>query len=242
MMKKETMNVKFEAGEGREVNGGVNYMLTADGTVYAEVPVDDGAAEDYGYMALKKAIQNVWHGEQELCFLYDGQEEHLSKEAFADAKVYLHDDQDPEDAPDKYYRVKPEHYDAWGASEITHVVTEKEIKRLAAEWDKTKDELMEQVEEIDLPTVDEAIQIIEQNQIYLDSDDKFALAGSLAQNNSANIDLLDGSLYMIVDPDTGECYADLFRTGGYANIYDAIVRTDLIRAMVPGYNFPFYTK
>lgn len=46
------------------------------------------------------------------------------------------------------YHVKPEYYDLWGAYEGFDTVTSEQIEELAREWEKTVDELMEQVEEI----------------------------------------------------------------------------------------------
>ena len=51
--------------------------------------------------------------------------------------------------PTKCYSVKPEFMDYWG-SECTedYVVTEEEVKYLAAEWGKSFEELLEQLEEV----------------------------------------------------------------------------------------------
>lgn len=46
------------------------------------------------------------------------------------------------------YHVKPEYYDLWGAYEGFDTVTSEQIEELAREWEKTVDELMEQVEEV----------------------------------------------------------------------------------------------
>lgn len=84
----ETVSVTFEAGEGRIIDEGVNFMMTEDGTVYAECKVPEGAKEDYGYMALKAAVQKAHGGVfGVLEFPYDGQEEHLSEDAHADCGV-----------------------------------------------------------------------------------------------------------------------------------------------------------
>ena len=53
---------------------------------------------------------------------------------------------------EKLYRILPEFYDNWTDSadyEHDSIVTENEIKCLAAEWGVSVDDLMEQVEEID---------------------------------------------------------------------------------------------
>lgn len=47
----------------------------------------------------------------------------------------------------KQFKIKPEHYDAWGVTEDTSIVTEDEIARLAQSWGMNIDDLMEQVEE-----------------------------------------------------------------------------------------------
>ena len=56
-------------------------------------------------------------------------------------------------ADEKTYHVLPEHQDAWYGGLSTEeigdaIVTEFEIQRLAREWGRTMDELMEEVEEI----------------------------------------------------------------------------------------------
>ena len=85
----KTMKISFEAGEGRNFQGAVNYMKSKDGTVYAEVAVPDGASDDYGYLTMKQAILKQYTGKDTLSFWYDGQEQNLEPDASADAKVYL---------------------------------------------------------------------------------------------------------------------------------------------------------
>ena len=52
-----TYKVDFFQGEGRHFPGFVNYLLSQDGgSIYAEIAVPDDASEDYGYLAMKKAI------------------------------------------------------------------------------------------------------------------------------------------------------------------------------------------
>lgn len=48
------------------------------------------------------------------------------------------------------YRIKPEYLDEWG-EDVTadYVITQEELERLAREWDKSIDELLEQLEEVD---------------------------------------------------------------------------------------------
>lgn len=83
------MKVTFEAGTGLHYEDCVNFMLTADRKVYAEVEVPEGASEDYGYMELKKAITENYTGSEPLEFWYDGQENQLSADAYVACDVYL---------------------------------------------------------------------------------------------------------------------------------------------------------
>ena len=46
------------------------------------------------------------------------------------------------------YRVLPEYHDLWTDETDECIVTKDEIERLTAEWDKTVEELMDQVEEL----------------------------------------------------------------------------------------------
>ena len=48
----------------------------------------------------------------------------------------------------KQFKIKPEFYDKWGAYEGNDIVNADTINDLAAEWEMTVDDLMEQVEEI----------------------------------------------------------------------------------------------
>ena len=84
--------VSFEAGTGVHFNGGVNFMHSEDGWLYAETPVPDGASEDYGYIALRDAILKLAavHGvkQEEIEFPYDNQEEYLEQDANAECDVY----------------------------------------------------------------------------------------------------------------------------------------------------------
>lgn len=87
----ETMKkyfIQFESGEGRDVSGAVNYLVCLDNPdLYAEIPVPDGASDDYGYLALKDQIldQAAAAGidRSALEFWYDGQEQYLSQDASA---------------------------------------------------------------------------------------------------------------------------------------------------------------
>ena len=83
------MKVTFEAGTGLHYEDCVNFMLTADRKVYAEVAVPEDASEDYGYMAMKNAIAEAYAGTEPLEFWYDGQEDKLSSDASADCEVYV---------------------------------------------------------------------------------------------------------------------------------------------------------
>ena len=48
----------------------------------------------------------------------------------------------------KQFKIKPEFYDQWGAYEGNDTVTADTINDLAAEWEMTVNDLMEQIEEI----------------------------------------------------------------------------------------------
>lgn len=50
------MKMYFYGGEGRHFPGGVNYLISNDHSIYAEVAVPEGASEDYGYLDMKGAI------------------------------------------------------------------------------------------------------------------------------------------------------------------------------------------
>lgn len=82
----EKIEIGFQAGEGRDIHGGVNYMINNDYDLYAEIAVpDEPVDEEYGYFALKEAIikQAAEKGieKERLAFWYDGQEQYLSKAA-----------------------------------------------------------------------------------------------------------------------------------------------------------------
>lgn len=81
------MKITFYAGEGRNFQGGVNYMVSEDGRIYAECLVPEGASDDYGYLTMKAAILKQVSGEG-LEFWYDGQEHLLDSDASADCEVY----------------------------------------------------------------------------------------------------------------------------------------------------------
>jgi hypothetical protein len=79
----------FEAGQGNHFGGGVNFMLYQDDSckLYAEVAVPEEASEDYGYLAMKKALLPLAlkHG---IGFAYDGQDDALAEDA-NDGDVYM---------------------------------------------------------------------------------------------------------------------------------------------------------
>ena len=81
--------IQFEAGTGKHFDG-VNLLRgEADGySIYAEVKVPEGASEDYGYIAMKKAILEKLP-ELKADFWYDGQEQFLAEDADVDCEVYL---------------------------------------------------------------------------------------------------------------------------------------------------------
>lgn len=78
--------IQFEAGEGKHFDGGVNYLI--GNGVYAEVAIPEGCSEDYGYLTMKKAIQERLP-DANLAFWYDGQEQYLAEDANADCEVYV---------------------------------------------------------------------------------------------------------------------------------------------------------
>lgn len=47
----------------------------------------------------------------------------------------------------KQFKIKPEYYDMWGAYDGNDTVTVDRINELAAEWEMSVEELMEQVDE-----------------------------------------------------------------------------------------------
>ena len=73
--------ISFEAGEGRDIYGGVNFMLNKKYDLYAEIAVPDGAPEDYGYFELAEEIRRQAKEKgidtSTLVFWYDGQEEYV---------------------------------------------------------------------------------------------------------------------------------------------------------------------
>ena len=83
------MKITFEAGEGKHVSGGVNFMKSADGRIYAEIAVPDGASDDFGYLTMKNAICEAYRGKEQLEFWYDGQDGKLAADASAKAGVYV---------------------------------------------------------------------------------------------------------------------------------------------------------
>ena len=64
----------------------------------------------------------------------------------------------------KMYRVKEEYFDDWsfGESYSDAPISEEEIERLAKEWDKSVEDLMEQVEEIEKPSAKARLQAIQE--------------------------------------------------------------------------------
>ena len=85
------IRINFEAGTSRDGSHAVNFMMPAPGAnspdLYAEIPVPDGAEEEYGYFYLEQEIlrqavaQNIPVGA--LRFWYDNQEDLLSPAARA---------------------------------------------------------------------------------------------------------------------------------------------------------------
>ncbi len=85
--------VQFMAGEGRNFQGGVNYLVSDDGRIYAEVKVPEDASDDYGYLTMAYAIQEkadqIGLDLNDYEFWYDGQEDSLEADADAECEVYL---------------------------------------------------------------------------------------------------------------------------------------------------------
>lgn len=99
MKEDKAMTINFEAGEGRDITGGVNYMISLDNPdLYAEIAVPEGASEDYGYFALKQMILDKAQElgiNSHLEFWYDGQEDKLEPDSRAGLPArqwYLIDD------------------------------------------------------------------------------------------------------------------------------------------------------
>ncbi len=80
-----TIPVHFFAGEGRKY-ADVNYLLSDDGKLYAEVEYPEGASDDYGYLTMVRALKDHSFG---YSFQYDGQESNLADDAAADCEVYV---------------------------------------------------------------------------------------------------------------------------------------------------------
>lgn len=100
------IKLQFEGGESRRGDEPVNYLIGIDENthnilrdddgdllLYAEctVPVDEEVSDDYGYVALKDDIleqaKNLGISESDLSFHYDGSEEYLEDDAYADVDV-----------------------------------------------------------------------------------------------------------------------------------------------------------
>ncbi len=84
------IDVQFLAGEGRKYHS-VNYLISDDGKLYAEVEVPEGASEDYGYLTMVRALKDKSVGYR---FWYDGQESCLEDDAAADCEVYVEVDEE----------------------------------------------------------------------------------------------------------------------------------------------------
>ena len=84
------MRFQFEAdGDGNTLWGQAD-----DGfKITASVKVPDGASEDYGYLTMKNVILDELDFREistdEVTFQYDGQEQFLAEDAFADTDVTL---------------------------------------------------------------------------------------------------------------------------------------------------------
>lgn len=77
-MGENVMRFQFEAGDG--VN--ILWAEDEDRKIVAEVDIVPGCSEDYGYLTMKAAIKRKFPAET-FRFWYDGQEDHLAKDASA---------------------------------------------------------------------------------------------------------------------------------------------------------------
>lgn len=67
-----------------------NALYSLDGTIRAIVRVPEGASDDYGYLTMKRAILDAYHGNPaDLEFFYDGQEQYLAPDAATPCDVQL---------------------------------------------------------------------------------------------------------------------------------------------------------
>ena len=119
-----TYTVQFSAGEGRHFNDSVNYLMSTDGSIYAEIQVPENASEDYGYLTMKRAIlERIPHAD--IVWFYDAKNEALlESDADVDAEVYLdiqveedddHADDDDEKEPHLWYAIMNDRDDYdWG--------------------------------------------------------------------------------------------------------------------------------
>lgn len=72
------MLFQFEASP----EGNILWAENDEVMIKATVEVPEGASEDYGYLAMKQAIQKVLESEGlEASFWYDGQEQYLADDA-----------------------------------------------------------------------------------------------------------------------------------------------------------------
>ena len=76
------MKMQFEASPDGNVLWGEDEVMRITATV--EVP--EGASEDFGYITMRKAIQERFPGKK-FSFWYDGQENYLAADAAADVAV-----------------------------------------------------------------------------------------------------------------------------------------------------------
>lgn len=84
--------IQFEAGT--QPNGtAINYLFCdADNfRIYAEVEVPENASEDYGYITMRKAVEEQLPGyiRKQIRFCYDGQEQYLAEDAEVQIDPYI---------------------------------------------------------------------------------------------------------------------------------------------------------
>ena len=103
--------MQFEAGYGSHDNAeaGINFMISDDHKIYAEIEVDEGASDDYGYLTLMYAIMHFLTDEEQdrLVWWYPNGAEGLAPDAMAESYVYVRIDRDnEEDSGDDMVYVK----------------------------------------------------------------------------------------------------------------------------------------
>ena len=82
----------FWGGEGSFFPGAVNYMISDDHSIYAEVAVPEDASEDYGYITMQKAILAALEKRNitiDIDWCFGEGEDGFPEDAAADCDVYV---------------------------------------------------------------------------------------------------------------------------------------------------------